>query len=76
MVRIDPQVVLTGNEGEIEVDPLDNTDSLQPECTNRLPTKAGSFIKAGRGGTQRLPGGYLPSMRLVQVPGITEPVAP
>ena len=54
-----------GNEGAAEVAPLDQTDSLQPECTERLPTQAGSFIKAGRGGTSRQPGGYLPSFRLL-----------
>jgi filamentous hemagglutinin family protein len=64
VVRIDPQVTLSGAEEQADPDPLDATDSLQPECTNRLATAAGSFIRAGRGGTPRLPGGYLPSLRL------------
>jgi filamentous hemagglutinin family protein len=64
IVRIDPQAALSGAEGQKELNPLDVTDSLQPECTNRLATAAGSFIRAGRGGTARLPGGYLPSLRL------------
>jgi filamentous hemagglutinin family protein len=64
VVRIEPQAVLSGAEGELEASPLDVTDSLQPECTDWADTKAGSFIRAGRGGSARLPGGYLPSLRL------------
>jgi hypothetical protein len=63
-VEVDSQVTLSGAEGELEVAPLDVTDSLQPECTDALKTKAGSFIRTGRGGTARLPGGFLPSFRL------------
>ncbi len=65
-MQIDPEVTLAGSEGDADAEPLDETDSLQPECTNRLPTAAGSFIRAGKGGTPRLPGGYLPSLRLVE----------
>jgi len=63
-VSIDSQAFLTGAEGQLETTPLDPTDSLQPECTDWSDTKAGSFIRAGRGGSARLPGGYLPSLRL------------
>ena len=63
-VNIDSQAFLTGAEGQLEASPLDVTDSLQPECTDWADTKAGSFIRAGRGGSARLPGGYLPSLRL------------
>ena len=44
----------------------DITDALQAECTNQIPSEAGSFIIAGKGGSPRLPGGYLPSLRLVE----------
>ncbi len=64
VVEVDSQVTLSGAESELEASPLDATDSLQAECTDRLATKAGSFIRAGRGGTSRMPGGYLPSLRL------------
>jgi filamentous hemagglutinin family protein len=63
-VSIDSQAVLSGAEGEVEVSPLDVTDSLQPECTDWMEGKIGSFIRSGRGSTTRLPGGYLPSLRL------------
>jgi hypothetical protein len=65
-VQIEAVEVLAGNTGELEVAPLDVSDSLQPECTQRLPSEAGSFIRSGRGGTRRLPGGYIPSLRLVK----------
>ncbi|MEO5714043.1 MAG: filamentous hemagglutinin N-terminal domain-containing protein [Luteolibacter sp.] len=68
LVRIDPQAVLSGAEEQKDPQPLDVTDSLQPDCTTRLVTQVGSFIRAGRGGSPRLPGGYLPSIRLHQVP--------
>jgi filamentous hemagglutinin family protein len=67
-VKVDSQVTLSGAEGELDASPLDVTDSLQPECTDALKTKAGSFIRTGRGGSARLPGGYLPSMRLHPTP--------
>jgi filamentous hemagglutinin family protein len=70
VVEITPLNSLSGSEGEVEITPLDATDQLQPECTQRLATKSGSFIRAGRGGSPRLPGGYLPSVRLTRsVPG-------
>jgi filamentous hemagglutinin family protein len=63
-ILIDAEVATFGSEEKIEVDPLDNSDSLEPECTARLvKEEGGSFIRAGKGGTRRLPGGYLPSMR-------------
>nr|MCU0780117.1 hypothetical protein [Akkermansiaceae bacterium] len=64
VVRIDPLVTLTGGEGEANPPPLEVNDVLQPECSQRLPEDTGSFIVAGRGGTPRQPGGYLPSLRL------------
>ena len=64
IVSIDPQITLSGAEDQMDPEPLDATDALQPECTNRLATEAGSFIRAGRGSTPRLAGGYLPSIRL------------
>jgi hypothetical protein len=68
IVRIDPQSVLSGAEDREDPQPLNATDVLQPECTDRLATEAGSFIRAGRGSTPRLPGGYLPSIRLHRLP--------
>ncbi|MEO5714038.1 MAG: filamentous hemagglutinin N-terminal domain-containing protein [Luteolibacter sp.] len=68
-VRIDTVNSLTGSEGEKDIAPLDVTDQLQPECTQRLTSRTGSFIKAGRGGSPRLPGGYLPSVRLFSAGG-------
>ena len=65
IVQIDPEVSLDGEEEDGEADPLDLSDSLQPECTAQIPSEAGSFIKAGKGGTPRLPGGFLPSLRLL-----------
>jgi len=67
-IEIEAVEILSESEGELEVAPLDLTDSIQPECTQRLPTEAGSFIRAGRGGTRRLPGGFIPSARLIEVP--------
>ncbi|MEP4077703.1 filamentous hemagglutinin N-terminal domain-containing protein [Haloferula sp.] len=64
IVEIDRAVTLTGTEGQLEISALDATDLIQPECTKRLDTEAGSFIRSGRGGCARLPGGYLPSVRL------------
>lgn len=66
IIRIDPDVALSGNEEEGDEEPLDVSDSLQPECTAQIPSEAGSFIKAGKGGTARLPGGYLPSLKLLE----------
>lgn len=67
LVRIDPLVALSGSEGDSTPPPLDVSDVLQPECTQRLPTDTGSFIITGKGGTPRDPGGYLPSLRLFTI---------
>gem|GEM_PF-4873283 len=64
-IRINPEVSLSDSDPELESEPLDATEQLQAECTKQLPTEAGSFIRAGKGGTPRMPGGYLPSMRLL-----------
>ena len=64
VVQIDRSIALTGAESRLEVTALDANDLIQPECTERLDTEVGSFIRAGRGGSARLPGGYLPSVRL------------
>ena len=71
-VQITPLNSLSGSEGEVEASPLDETDQLQPECTQRLATKSGSFIRSGKGGSPRLPGGYLPSVRLIRNEGPAE----
>ncbi|MCW1925192.1 filamentous hemagglutinin N-terminal domain-containing protein [Luteolibacter arcticus] len=67
-VSIDSQAALSGAEGQLEIAPIDVTDSLQPECTDWIDANGGSapgsFIRSGRGGAARLPGGYLPSLRL------------
>ncbi|MEP4077705.1 filamentous hemagglutinin N-terminal domain-containing protein [Haloferula sp.] len=67
VVQIDQSFALTGAESHMEVSALDPNDQIQPECTERLDTKAGSFIQSGRGGSARLPGGYLPSVRLHRI---------
>ena len=45
---------------------LDPDDILQPDCALRDPDNGGSFTKGGKGGTRRLPGGYLPSFRIIE----------
>lgn len=67
VVRIDPLATLSGGEGESSPPPLDVSDILQPECTQRLPTDTGSFIVTGKGGTPRDPGGFQPSLRLFSI---------
>lgn len=54
-----------GQETEDE-ELLDPDDILQPDCELRNPDAGGSFTKGGRGGTRRLPGGYLPSFRIIE----------
>lgn len=66
VVRIDPLVTFAGGV-ETDVPSLLNPDDiLQPDCVNRSPESGSSFTKAGRGGTPRLPGGYLPSFRIIE----------
>jgi filamentous hemagglutinin family protein len=65
-VVIDAQVSFQGNEEGNEAEFLNPDDALQPDCTQRAASDASSFIRAGRGGTRRLPGGYLPSFRLIE----------
>jgi filamentous hemagglutinin family protein len=66
IVRIDPLVSFSGGEEADVPDLLSADDILQPDCVNRSPETGSSFTKAGRGGTPRLPGGYLPSFRLIE----------
>ena len=67
VVRIDTDFAAEGQEADREERVLNASDALQEECTKQIPSESGSFIRAGRGGTTRLPGGYLPSFRLIAV---------
>ncbi len=57
---------LGGGQETDEEELLDPDDILQPDCALRNPDTGGSFTKGGRGGTRRLPGGYLPSFRIIE----------
>lgn len=65
-VVIDAQVSFQGNEEGNEAEFLNPDDALQPDCTKRAASNASSFVRAGRGGTRRLPGGVLPSFRIIE----------
>lgn len=66
LVRIDPLVALSGGLDSDEPDLLNPEDILQPDCVDRSAEVGSSFTKAGRGGTPRMPGGYLPSFRILE----------
>lgn len=65
-VSIETLEALDGGEDERELELLDPADVLQPDCTKRAAATSSSFVRAGRGGTRRLPGGYLPSFRVIE----------
>ena len=66
IVRIDPLVSFSGGEESDAPELLNPDEILQPDCVSRTPDAGSSFTKAGRGGTRRLPGGYLPSFRIIE----------
>ncbi len=65
-VTIETLEALDGSEEERELELLDPADVLQPDCSKRAASNASSFVRAGRGGTRRLPGGVLPSFRIIE----------
>lgn len=65
-VVIDARVSFQSSEEGNEAEFLNPDDALQPDCTKRAASNASSFVRAGRGGTQRLPGGVLPAFRIIE----------
>lgn len=65
-VRIETLESLDGGEEARELELLDPADALEPDCSRRAAATASSFVRGGRGGTRRLPGGYLPSFRIIE----------
>lgn len=67
-VRVDAQTDLSGTAAELASDFIDVTDQLQPRCSVRVPGGSGSFIIVGRGGLPVIPGQFLPSLRVFDLP--------
>jgi filamentous hemagglutinin family protein len=65
-IRIETLDVLDGGFEQEEPDLLDPNDVLQPSCSERAPDVGSSFTRAGKGSTPRLPGGFVPSFRIVE----------
>lgn len=65
-VVIDAQVAFQTSEEGNEAEFLNPDDALQPDCTKRAASTTSSFTRSGRGGVRRLPGGYLPSFRILK----------
>ena len=67
-VRIDAIFDLSGSLAELDDNLLDAPAQLQPRCSVRIPGETGSFIMVGRGGLPTMPGRYMPSHQLMDLP--------
>ena len=67
-VRIDAIFDLSGSLTDLDEELLDLSAQLQPRCSVRIPGETGSFVLVGRGGLPTLPGRYMPSHQLLDLP--------